>query len=1484
MEIWDGQWHIFSSADVEFYLDGQQITDHILENGQVLQGRALRSAVQFSLLSAAFCGRTLSYTKYCISGKNRLAVGSGGSADIRLHGSYVSDCHAVLELSAGQAVLTDHSTNGTYVNGVRIRQPHPLALFDEIYMAGFKMVYLGGLLAVNRRQEIETGLEAVRDGARFFLPVRPQPDTSLFVCSPRVIAPLDDEPVEIEAPPSPQKPKKQPLLFILGPSLTMPLPILTSVMFNMRRTGGTADPSMYLGTLLAVGMSAVIGGLWTVARQLYDKKSLRQEEKVRTEAYRAYISKYETLLSEKHAHNKQLLGSQYLSVLELFSIFGHNRTPLWNRNVNHPDYLAVRLGKGKVEYPGKIGIPKDRFSVADDELSTEPYRIYQTYRYMEPTVSLFSLSAHKIIGVIGEPERMGPMVNNLVMQLAALHPYTNLRLAFLLGEQPMEWVKWLPHTFTAEHKVRLVANDALSRQNVLYHLANELHSRQMLLEEEEHAPGKPSHYVVFCSSPDYINGEALYKYMTDEQDYQFTFVLLYGQLSMLPNECVSVIECGEEFCGRYLLSDIRRPADRVDFDQVPSDVAEQFARRMSGFYIRELASGEIPPSIEFLEMYGLANVRQWDLARHWKQNRTYESMRALVGIGSGGKPLYLDIHEKQHGPHGLVAGTTGSGKSETLQTYILSLAMNYHPDELAFILIDYKGGGMAGVFENLAHLAGVITNLDGNQTRRALVSIKSEIKRRQAVFKAYKINHIDAYARLYREGKADEPIPHLIMISDEFAELKKEQPEFIKELVSAARVGRSLGVHLILATQKPSGVVDDEIWSNSRFKICLHVQDRQDSNEMLKRPDAAYLTHTGRAYLQIGNDEIFEMFQSGYSGAAYEPKEQLSASGEDEVRIINLDGSDALVHSRKAKKEGNPVTQLDAMIAHIAEMAQKLQIKPVRQLWLPELPKSLCFEQLLSMQQPEQEQEGVCVPFGMADDPEHQQQTVLWLNLNSIGNWIIAGTSGCGKSTFLQTILSALAIRYKPEQVVFYCIDLSSRLLRVFNGLPHCGGVLYGDEDEPIVRLFQLLDGEMARRSALFEAAGVGSYNEYIRSGAESIPHILLVIDNYAAYAEENEERENGVARISREGNKYGIHVAVTLNHMNDMKFKIRQNFGLCIPLRLNDKGEYSEALGRMPEFIPNVIEGRGLYAAPEILEFQTALPAPGEGEKERLDILNDRFSGIIREYAGGYHAAPIPRLPRDEDYSSLLKRCRQSKADGMPLGYQPDTIAMRVLDLKKTFCFSVSDAEREGSLRFMQNVSSFAADTGAILHIAAFSPVRQDVWEKQGTAGVYRDSESLRSFLVELRAEFKNRSDARKSCQGEAGRWEKTLAAFSPWIVVIDSMNELCELLQEEAKGEMEALLETLFLNGAGLGIYFFAGFDTAIYQKHIYRQVVKRFINYRTGIHFGGHFDQQKLFECSLPMSQQMKRLDPEYGCLFEGHSETMLFIPEAVQGTSV
>lgn len=249
---------------------------------------------------------------------------------------------------------------------------------------------------------------------------------------------------------------------------------------------------------------------------------------------------------------------------------------------------------------------------------------------------------------------------------------------------------------------------------------------------------------------------------------------------------------------------------------------------------------------------------------------------------------------------------------------------------------------MVNQFKDLPHLNGAITNIDGNEIERSLLSIKAELVKRQELFAKLEVNHIDDYIKAYKDGKAEIPLPHLILIVDEFAELKSEQPEFMKELISAARIGRSLGVHLILATQKPSGVVSDQIWSNSKFKLCLKVQNKNDSNEVLKSPLAAEIREPGRAYLQVGNNEIFQLFQSAYSGATAKT-DGISAQKKFALTSVALSGKRSVLYEQKPNEDDAGETQLKAIVNYVNEFCEKKGISRLSNICLPALPEKLPF-------------------------------------------------------------------------------------------------------------------------------------------------------------------------------------------------------------------------------------------------------------------------------------------------------------------------------------------------------------------------------------------------------------------------------------------------------------------------------------------------------------------------------------------------------------
>jgi len=675
-------------------------------------------------------------------------------------------------------------------------------------------------------------------------------------------------------------------------------------------SGGASSAFMYTGIVTAVG-SAIVGTVWSIVNMKHAKKTNREDELKRFEAYSEYLINCANEIKAKYENNTRAMHELY-QTSEVCCTYNEKSIGLWNRNSRHEDFLAQRLGIGDIPFQVEVDIPKERFNLINDSLAGKPKMIKESYKMLHDVPICVELNDHKLIGVIGGEKKVGcySVIHNIVSQIAANNCYTDVKMAFIYDESQSEnsrnwgFAKWLPHVWAEDKKVRYVAGNKTEASDVFYEITKVLRIRAD--EKKSYSNNREiekPYYVLFLENPDMLEGELISKYIFDtDNNCGITTIMMVSDYEELPNACEYIIENTYNYRGMYDVSKGSDARTEIQFDLISAVQLEAFARRLSSIEVNEIETGgDIPNVLTFFDMYGINRLEELNVMERWRKNRTYDSIKALVGQKAGGAECYLDVHEKYHGPHGLVAGTTGSGKSETLQTYMLSLALNYSPDDIGFFVIDYKGGGMANLFDGLPHMIGQISNLSGNQVHRAMVSIKSENLRRQRIFNEHGVNNINLYTRLYKNNEASIPVPHMFIIIDEFAELKREEPDFMRELISVAQVGRSLGVHLILATQKPSGTVDDNIWSNSKFRLCLRVQDRQDSADMLHRPDAAYITQAGRCYLQVGNDELFELFQSAWSGATYD--EEAGSEQLNIAKMLSDNGKAALVGSHAQLKQ-----------------------------------------------------------------------------------------------------------------------------------------------------------------------------------------------------------------------------------------------------------------------------------------------------------------------------------------------------------------------------------------------------------------------------------------------------------------------------------------------------------------------------------------------------------------------------------------------------
>ena len=749
-----------------------------------------------------------------------------------------------------------------------------------------------------------------------------------------------------------------------------------------------------------------------------------------------------------------------------------------------------------------------------------------------------------------------------------------------------------------------------------------------------------SYYLIVTNNFNSIReNQLIQKILKSPVNYGFSILAFEETMNELPGECTNFAYLnGNNSCLFYKEDDKTNQQKFVREKYNPVNMY-QISKYLLNIPVEAKdKESQLPTSLTFLEMMNVSKIEQLNLLTRWKENDPTQSLQTPIGVHKNGDTFFLNLHEKAHGPHGLIAGSTGSGKSEFIITLVLSLAINFNPEEVQFVLIDYKGGGLAGAFENrekgykIPHLAGTITNLDTVTMNRALVSINSELKRRQKKFNEVRDSlgegtiDIYKYQRLYRDGVIKDPISHLFIICDEFAELKAQKPEFMDELISTSRIGRSLGVHLILATQKPTGVVNDQIWANSKFKICLKVQDKSDSMGMLKKPDAASIKETGRFYLQVGYDEYYDIGQSGWSGAKYIPTDVIKKKLDDSLTFINSIGyptksvNDEISLNKNVAANGD---QLTNSVKYIIDFFNSSNYKSST-LWLDNIPAEIFYNDLLKKYGFSTKPYEITALIGEYDYPQNQEQGKLVLDFTNNGNTLIYGIQGSGKENLIYTIVTGISMSHSPEEVNFYLLDFGAETLKMFAKFPHVGDVSLLDDQEKIMKTFILLDEEMDKRKEMF-ADYAGSYINFCKVSPKKLPLIITVINNYEVFAETYGKLAELIQSLIRDGAKYGIIFIITTVSTNSIRSRMQQNFNNMISLQLPNDNDYRGLLGCGKGLVPTKVFGRGIAKTDfGFAEFQTAYISEPEKVVDTVKAVRDV---LIKKYPNS-SAKSIPTLP----------------------------------------------------------------------------------------------------------------------------------------------------------------------------------------------------------------------------------------------------------------
>ena len=1052
------------------------------------------------------CANALRFHGYALVGI--VHIGRSSTQELCLKSAGISLCHALLQAKDTEWELVDQaSTNGCYVNGERITR-HTVVPGDVIYL-GNVMLLMGKDSIFVPEQIADTRLSEIP----YCKAVIEEKEAGTAIC-------LTPEPVqkltmEIELPLAKGTQENLPAIFVLGPSITMGLSSTAMGMFSFWLAAERKQDLLSVVPTLLMSLSMALGTiLWPLLSKRYERKQQRRKEEKRCYVYSCYLLEVKQRIQQAMQEETAYLQHWYPPVSKLCVDFLAQK-PYRLRCVNHADWLHVVLGQGSCPAGIDLQIPHVS-SMTQDMLLDKLHGLQAGQFRLENVPIVADLRECQSLCLEGERSVCIDTLLNILLQLVIQQPEKETRIC-------------------------IAADKALISREKLFCLPHLFVDRQRLLVWDETSAGR-------C--------RRLLEAVVDDEGIKDVIVCilepcLTGSLQLPAHEKIHQLRWSDTLNNAADLQlqinggSVRWPQRHADFT-IDTCTARQrraaFVQRSA--YPKDSARGK--KMLSFLKLFHCHSVEELQIASRYQGSDAAKSLRVIIGQSADGGELYLDAHEHSHGPHGLLAGMTGSGKSECLLTYLLSLAVTFSCQDVSFLLIDFKGGTMANALAKLPHTAGIITNLDKGILMRCMCAIEGELTRRQQQLadtgKRYGISSmdIDKYMQLRKQHPSLTAMPHLFLVADEFAELKQLFPAVLDHLRQCARIGRSLGIHLLLATQKPFGVVDEQIWSNARFRLCLKVADRNDSMDMLKKDSAVHLQHPGQLFLQVGHDEVFVQGQSAWTQAPYDPCGK-------EASDLYLSYYDSDGNMQDIPMAGGTVakTELEA----VCDALCAISTERATPLWMPPLKPDLQQEELPAKE--------TALTLGLLDDLAHQQQIPFSMSVWDGRNLAVCGMVGSGKSMFVETLIQSCLVK---SENILYLFDFDKPLFMKYAQYQQVAAVFQREDAEGIQSFFSFMRRMIKQRRAQRSEQG-----------------ILCILHNYEVFHELYQELEEELLYLLREGKKYGIVCCITTAVLQQIPMRIQACLEDWYALQCAQHEDYSYLFSCEQSCIPLTQPGCGL-------------------------------------------------------------------------------------------------------------------------------------------------------------------------------------------------------------------------------------------------------------------------------------------------------------------
>ncbi|AYY12221.1 cell division-like protein [Actinobacteria bacterium YIM 96077] len=1134
----------------------------------------------------------------------------------------------------------------------RLKNPHltinpeedrPLAHLDRVPLEG-PTVWQPGTALVVGEVMFELKLPAAPDAS---LSASPSGVTLDYNRPPRLLPPPRQ--TEFRLPSEPKKPTKSPVPWVMALS---PM-LMGGTMFLLIRS-----PYSLMIMLLAP--------LMLFFRYRHTKKHRRNTHAEQMENYverMQHISNqaYEALVKERGARRHDMPDP---AAMLLFAT--GPRARLWERRRTDPDWMRVRIGMADI--PSEVAL---------SDPGREDHE--RTLRWTAPDVPVgVDMAEAGVTGVMGADGLRTLVAEWMVAQTAALHSPADLDVVVLSdpeGDEAWNWVRWLPHVRRGDDAdvIAGVGTDDETTNRRVAELMSIMEARKAARDDKGSGMGAnrnmsfPPLLVVLDGARRIRLIPGLVTLLSEGPSLGMVFLCIDREEQQLPEECRAVVRVGPGSTSQVRVTGVKT-VEGVRADFVPPGWCERLGRALAPIkdVSKEDLSSTLPSSSRLLDVLKLDPVTSEAIERWWTQ--VGRSTRAMIGEGSDG-PFAIDV--RADGPHGLVAGTTGSGKSELLQTIIASLAVANRPDEFTFVLVDYKGGAAFKDCNNLPHTVGMVTDLDGHLTTRALDSLAAELHRREHQLAEAGAKDIEDY--LAGKGPDDEPMPRLMIVIDEFAALVAELPDFVKGLVDIARRGRSLGVHLILATQRPAGVVSAEIKSNTNLRIALRVTDRSDSQDVIESPESAEIAKSlpGRAYARLGHSSLVQFQSARVGGRPLSPDAGVAVDLR-ELSWQSIGRPDQGGGGDGAEEDVSIPTDLESLVTAINETSDRTGVKPPPPPWLPPLDDIVTLDQLFDDQGASVKSGSrVRIPIGMVDRPKEQSRSVAYYDLSG-GHLAVIGAPRSGRSTALRAVAGVVGRELSPGDVHLYGVDCGNNALLPMVGLPHTGAVVSRDQPDRLARLTSRIRGEIGRRQQLLAEQGFADVEEQRANSPEErrLPYIVVLFDRWEGFKQAFDSYDSGALvdtwmQIMQEGTGVGVKMVLTADRTG-LLGRLGTLLDDKLMLRMTDHSDFT-AIGlpakEVPEHMP---PGRG-FRSEGVHETQIALLAEDDSGTAQVAALqeigreaSERFADMPRKQRP-FRVDPLPTKITLSDAMELLEKPLASSE--IPIAVGGDTLTLRTLD-----------------------------------------------------------------------------------------------------------------------------------------------------------------------------------------------------------------------------